>query len=82
MSRVDALLRRVQRIERARTAPRSPIERAYGSMDAYAAGVQAGIDAGTYDPTDMPVILTCLQQWHQDGLWGAWQRQSVLEYGR
>ena len=82
MAGVDAMLRRVHRLERARRAPRSPIERTYGSMDAFADEVQTGIGAGTFDPTDMPIIVNCLRRWHQEGVWGAWHRQSVLEYGR
>ena len=79
---VDAMLSRVRRLERARVAPRSPLERAYGSMEAFADEMQAGMDAGTLDRNDMPVILASLRRWHQEGVWGAWHRQSVLEYGR
>lgn len=83
MASVRSLLARVQRLEAARAAPRSPIEVAYGSMDAFAEQVQAGIDAGTLDRVDMPVVITALRKWHTDGVWGAWQRSTnrVWEQG-
>ncbi|MEZ0002915.1 hypothetical protein [Sinorhizobium fredii] len=79
MSGVRSLLARVGRLERARTAPKSPFEIAYGSMDAFAANVQAGIDAGTLDQIDMPVVLACIRRWHDEGVYGLWQRNRIWE---
>jgi len=71
----------VARLEQARTAPRSPFEVAYGSLDAYADEVQAGIDAGTYDRIDMPIVLACIRRWHSDGTFGALGRNPNGVWG-
>jgi len=78
---VRAMLARVQRLEQARRAPRSPIEIAYGSLQAWEAETQAGIDAGTLDRIDMPVVMACVRRWHADGVFGMWQRDRVWEFG-
>lgn len=82
MSGVRSMLARVVKLEQARAAPRSPFEAAWGSLDAFADEVQAGIDAGTYDRIDMPIIVNCIRRWHSDEVFGAWQRERVWEYGR
>jgi hypothetical protein len=69
-------------LEQARRAPKSRIEAAYGSVEAWEATMQAGIDAGTLDPIDMPVVIASVRRWHQEGLFGMWQRDRVWEYGR
>lgn len=79
MTAVRSLLARVQRLEQARTAPRSPFEAAYGSFDGFAGEVQAGIASGTYDERDMPLVLNCLRRWHSDGVWGLWRRDRIWE---
>ena len=79
MTAVRSLLARVQRLEQARTTPRSPFEAAYGSFDAFADVVQAGIASGTYDEGDMPLVLTCLRRWHSDGVWGLWRQDRIWE---
>ncbi|GLT01587.1 hypothetical protein GCM10007897_29810 [Sphingobium jiangsuense] len=79
MTAVRSLLARVQRLEQARTAPRSPFEAAYGSFDAFAAETQAGIDAGQFDSREMPLVLNAIRRWHTDGEFGAWQRNRVWE---
>lgn len=83
MANVRGMLARVQRLEAARQGPRSPIDQLYGSFEAFADEVQAGIDAGKLDRTDMPVVLRCLRRWETDGVWGAWSRNSnrVWEQG-
>lgn len=75
MSGVRSLLTRVARLEAQRATPRSPIEVAYGSMDAFAEQVQAEIDAGKLDRADMPVVLAALRRWHDDAVWQGWSRQ-------
>lgn len=75
MTRVRGLVKRVRRLELAR-APRSPFERAFGTLQAYVAEIQAGIDAGKYDRVEMPLVLNSIIAWHSQGLWGGWQRQG------
>lgn len=67
MASAQALLKRVQRLEAARTPKPSPIEAIYGSVDAFAAEVQAKVDEGKLCPVDMPVVIECLRRWHRDG---------------
>lgn len=82
MSAVRSLLTRVARLEQARVTPRTPIELAYGSLEVWEAEVQADIDAGRADPTDMPVVLMCVRRWHIEKLWGSWHHNGVWELGR
>jgi hypothetical protein len=70
------MLSRVAKLEAQRAAPQSPIELAYGSMDAFAEKAEADIAAGKLDSRDFPIILNCLRKWHRDGLWAGWTRQS------
>ncbi|SMF85655.1 hypothetical protein SAMN06265365_1702 [Tistlia consotensis] len=79
MSAARSLLSRVRRLEAARTAPRSAFEHAFGSLEAFTSEVQAGIDAGTFDRIDMPMVLNAIRRWHTDGEFGAWQRNRVME---
>lgn len=81
MPDVRSMLARVQRLERARTAPRSLVELAYGSLDNFEENVQAQSDAGTLDRTEMPIILACIRRWHSDDMFSAWRRDRVWEYG-
>ncbi len=82
MPGVRGMTKRVRRLERARS-PRSPIERMYGSLDAFAAEVQSEIAAGKLCRHDGPLILKSIERWHREELWGAWQRQrnQMWEYG-
>ncbi|HSX53886.1 MAG TPA: hypothetical protein VLG14_01185 [Sphingomonas sp.] len=64
---VRAMLTRVKRLEAAR-AVSSPFQRWFGSADAFCHEVWAGIDAGTYDPRDMPVVIASIERWHSDGV--------------
>lgn len=81
MASAQALLKRVQRLEAARTPKPSPIEAIYGSVDAFAAECMAGVEAGKLCPIDMPVVIECLRRWHRDGDYqvrgtgnGVWRR--------
>jgi hypothetical protein len=58
----------VQRLEQARRTPRSPIEQAYGSLDAWEAEAQVGIDSGTLDAIDMPAVILSVRRWHREGV--------------
>jgi hypothetical protein len=69
MTNVHSLLRRVQRLERARETPQSPFEVAFGSLDAFADKVNADIGAGKLDRIDGPLLLTAVRKWHVDMLW-------------
>lgn len=64
-----SMLTRVRRIELARTPALSPFETAYGSLDAWEAECQAGIDTGQLDPRDMPVVMLSVRRWHREGVW-------------
>lgn len=75
MANVRGMLARVQRLEVARITA-SPIARLYGSFATFEKQVQAGIDAGKLDRTDMPIVLDCLRRWEREGVWGAWSRSS------
>lgn len=70
---VRALLARVTRLELAKAPPVSPFEVDYGSVEAFAASVQAGIDGGDIDPRDGPQVLAAIRRWHTDEVWGLWQ---------
>lgn len=82
MSAVRGLLTRVTRLEQARVVPRTPIELAYGSLEAWEAEVQADIDSGKADPVDMPLVLKSVRRWHTEKLWGSWHHNGVWELGR
>lgn len=82
MSSARAMLARVQKLETAGTSPRTPIELAYGSLEAWEAEVLADMETGKADPVEMPVVLKCVRRWHDEQLWGAWrQDRRVWEYG-
>ena len=82
-SGVRAMLARVAKLEAARVAPRSPIEVAYGSMDAFADKVQLDVALGKLDSRDMPLVLAALHRWHRDRVWSGWRyhRNGMSEYG-
>jgi hypothetical protein len=69
MASVQALLRRVQRLETARTATPSPIVQLYGSVDGFAVGAEG------LDRTDFPAVVAALHRWERDGVWNQWHRQ-------
>jgi hypothetical protein len=84
---VRAMLARVQRLEQARRAPRSPIEAAYGSLEAWEASVLADVEAGKLDARDMlgesgdGGVLRAIRSWHDQGVFGMWQRDRIWEFG-
>jgi hypothetical protein len=82
MSGVRSMLARVQRLEQARTAPRSLFEAAWGSLDAFEADTQAEIDAGMLCGTDMPIIIACIKRWHKEEVFDGWKRDRIWEYAR
>lgn len=82
MSAARGLLTRVARPEQARAAARTPIELAYGSLEAWKAEVQADIASSKADPLEMPVVLKCVRRWHTEKLWGSWHHNAVWELGR
>ena len=65
---VRAMLARVQRLEQARR-PTSPFEIWFGSLEAWEAECQAGIDAGQLDSRDVPVVMMAVRRWHAEGGW-------------
>jgi hypothetical protein len=65
---VRAMLARVQRLEQARR-PTSPFEIWFGSVDAWEAECQSGIDAGLLDRTDVPFVMMAVRRWHSEGAW-------------
>jgi hypothetical protein len=56
---LKGLAARVRRLEP--TAGR--VERCIGSVERFEADVQAGIEAGRYDPLDMPDVALCVRRW-------------------
>lgn len=87
MSSVRTMLERVRRLEAARTAPKSPLEVAFGSYEAFAAFTHEQIEAGQLDRRDMigedgnSGILGTLRMWHETRVWGAqWRRNRIWEY--
>lgn len=65
MSNAKAMLQRVRRLERSHV---SPLLKRIGSMEALEAHAQAGIDAGAYDPQDVPVVVSAVRRWLADEL--------------
>ena len=83
MSGVRAMLARVAKLEPARVAPRSPIEVAYDSMEAFADKVQLDVALGKLDSRDMPLVLAAFHRWHRGRVWSGWRyhRNGMSEYG-
>jgi len=65
------MLARVRRLEAARTRV-SPFVRSFGSVEAFEASVQDGVEAGTLDRRDMADVVACVQRWHRDEVWAIW----------
>lgn len=74
MSGVGSLASRIARLERMRAKASaesaSPFQRWYDALDSFVDHVQTGMEAGTYDPRDMPVVLASIERWHREGLYG------------
>jgi hypothetical protein len=72
---VRSLLTRVQRLEQARAPVRSPIERWYGSLEAFEDETRAAVDAHALDRTDMygadgnGGVMGAIRGWHEQGLY-------------
>lgn len=73
MAAVRSLLARPDRLERAKAPALPPFEGACGSLDGFAALVQAKNAGGTLDPRDRPLILNAVQRRHTDRVWDLWQ---------
>lgn len=73
MTTVQSLLRRVQRLERARETPQSPFEVAFGSLGAFEDKVTADVAAGKLDRVDGPMMLNAVRKWHVDALWSGFR---------
>lgn len=71
-SEVRSLLRRVQRLEQARQAPRSPFALDYGSFEAFEAQCRAEMAAGKL-ARDFPI--ECLARWERTDVWATAQRR-------
>jgi hypothetical protein len=69
MPSVQALLRRVQRLETARSATPSPIVQLYGSVDGFAEGGEG------LDRVDFPLVIAALRRWETDRVYDHMHRQ-------
>ena len=63
----------MSRLEQAKAPALSLFETSYGSVEAFAAAVQAEIDGGTVDRRDGALILWAVRRWHCDRVWDLWQ---------
>ena len=74
MSSARTLIARVQRLEQARVAPRSPIEKWWGSLEAFEAETREAVNAHVLDRTDLygvdgrGGIMHAIRGWHVRGL--------------
>jgi hypothetical protein len=82
MPSARSLLARVQRLEEARRAPRSPFEEGFGSLEDWEADWRASIDAGTMCAVDGPHIIACIHKWHANNVWGGLRWVAVRDYAR
>ena len=82
MASAQALLKRVAKLEAARTPRPSPLEALYGSTEAFAAESMAEVAAGKLCGTDMPVPLDCLRRWDHEGSWGLRRTTGNGVWGR
>lgn len=82
MASAQALLKRVAKLEAARTPRPSPIEALYGSTEAFALECMAEVTAGKLCGTDMPVLLDCLRRWDHEGSWGLRRTTGNGVWGR
>lgn len=64
MSGVRSMLARVNRLEIAEV---SPLQRQFGSVAEFEAGVRAGIESGAYDPRDMAAVSAAVKRWMGQG---------------
>jgi hypothetical protein len=64
--RVRSLLLRVTRLEAAAVSPWS---RFFRTPEEFAADMQRGMEAGTYDKRDMPAVVAAVQRWCREEMW-------------
>lgn len=69
MASVQALLRRVAKLETARTPRPSPIVQLYGSVDGFAEGAEG------LDRVDFPLVVAALRRWEADRVYDHMHRQ-------
>ena len=55
-----ALLCRLRKLERANVPP---LFKFIGSSEELAVHAQAGVEAGIYDPRDMPLVVNAVRRW-------------------
>lgn len=88
MPSTRAMLERVRRLEQARTAPRSPLERWYGSLAAFEQDAREQVDAGSLDRVDWlgengdGGIMRAIRAWHEQDVFAMWQRDRIWECAR
>ena len=82
MSSARSLLARVQRLEDASRAPRSPFAVGWGSVEAWGADWRASMDAGAMCPVDGPKLIECVKRWHEQGVWGGLRWVQVRDRPR
>ncbi len=75
MASVRCLSARLRKLEQARMPALSPLELAYGSLQAFEASIRADVDAGVLDRHDMigpsgdGGVLRALLTWHTNRVW-------------
>ena len=74
MTSVRALAARVARLEQGRTRQFTPIEAAYGSLEAFEELTRSQIEEGKLCAADMDDVLKALRRWHSEGAWSSWKR--------
>lgn len=68
MPAVRSMLARVRSLEAARSMV-SPIQRWFGSVEAFETEVQTTVDAGKLDRRDMTGVVAAVQRWHREAVW-------------
>ena len=76
MTTLRALAARVARLEQTRTRQHTPIEAAYGSLEAFEELTRTQIEEGKLSAIDMEDVLKALRRWHNDGAWSNWKRPT------
>lgn len=85
MASARSLHARVARLEQAGAPLRSPIERWFGSLEAFELETQVQVDAGALDRRDLygadgnSGVMRAIRSWHEQGLFGTWKRDRIWE---
>jgi hypothetical protein len=58
-----------------------PFEKAFGSLDAFEAVVQAEIAAGKLD-SEAAFLVTCARRWKKEAVWSLWKLDRIWEVAR